>query len=491
MTVHPVPKSRASPAAIAACLTELAEKINVETSPSQLKVRSKDLSYHEPVMPVGIVSIMSEEDVSKALTICNKHGVGVVVFAAGTSLEGQVVPGREACVVLDLSMFDKLIAVHPGDLDCVVEPGINWMELNRELKDHGLFFPPDPGAAATVGGMCGTCASGTLAWRYGTMKENVLSLRVVLPTGEIIRTRSRATKSSAGYDLTRLFVGSEGTLGVITQATLRLKKIPTISAAAKFQFPTLDHAARFSAMLVRLSIPLQRLEVMDEVAVRSVNLAFDQDMVEKSVVLLDFAGTSEADVEGQIREVEALARDKEFGCEDLSITKDPIQAEKLWSVRKRALFAAKSLRAGASHGPNPSKPRIATLTTDVAVPPSRLPDILAVTRQLIVKHGVVAPIVAHAGDGNFHCFLLVDESDEKEIKVSEAFRDEMAEAAIAMEGTCTGEHGVGSGKRHLLVKELGEDAILLMRRLKKAVDPKGIMNPGKVFVDEEGPEPKL
>ncbi|KXS14604.1 hypothetical protein M427DRAFT_86425, partial [Gonapodya prolifera JEL478] len=446
---------------------------------SDLKVRSKDLSYHEPVMPVGIVSIANEEDVSKALRICNKHGVGVVVFAAGTSLEGQVVPGREGCVVLDLSMFDKLVAVHPGDLDCVVQPGLNWMELNNQLKEHGLFFPPDPGAAATIGGMCGTCASGTLAWRYGTMKENVLALRVVLPTGEIIKTRSRATKSSAGYDLTRLFVGSEGTLGVITQATLRLKKIPTVSAAAKFQFPTLDHAARFSSFLVKRCIPLQRLEVMDEIAVRSVNLAFDQGLPERPVVLLDFAGTSEADVEGQIKEVERLARDAEFKCEDLAITKDPVQAEKLWSVRKRALFAAKSLREGAGHGK--SKTRIATLTTDVAVPPSRLPDILEVTRQLIVKHGVVAPIVAHAGDGNFHCFLLVDEANEQEILISERFRDEMAEAAIGMEGTCTGEHGVGSGKRHLLVKELGPGAIRLMRALKKAVDPNGIMNPGKVF----------
>ncbi|KAJ3410858.1 hypothetical protein HDV05_003147 [Chytridiales sp. JEL 0842] len=455
--------------------TSLPPKVKIHVSGRIIERRSHDLTYHTPHRPDAVVQVNTEEEVSAFMRICNKHKVPVIPLAGGTSIEGHTIPTDKGGIVLDVSNMDKVIAIHDKDMDVVVQPGVGWMELKEQLAPYNLFFPPDPGAAACIGGMAGCNCSGTLAFRYGTMKDNVLSLRVVLPDGTIIKTRNRAVKSSAGYDLTRFFVGSEGTLGVITQATLRLRRVPTHSTVALAQFPSLDSAAAAVLDCVRSGDNFQRLEIIDDLAVRAVNNGI-RDPTKKfknqNTLLVECAGFSPETVQGQLTTFRNACTT--HGSSSISIASSAEEAERLWDVRKKAYFAAPSLRAH-------EKLPVGVLTTDVAVPVSRLVDILHLSRSLLASSGLVGPIVAHAGDGNFHSLLVVDTTNPTEIALAEKFRDDIAREALKMGGTVTGEHGIGSGKMHLLEEELGPNGMEFMKKLKRTVDPNNILNPGKIF----------
>ncbi|KAJ3120711.1 hypothetical protein HK098_004397 [Nowakowskiella sp. JEL0407] len=477
------------PSAAVQCIQELLKTFGpdqVVTNLGELKPFSKDNSYHTQRYPNAVVYAKSESDISKTLSICNKHKTPVVPFAAGSSLEGHIIPDKSTLetrgtITLDVSLMDKIIAIHPNDLAVVVEPGVNWLDLRRTLEEHKVFFPPDPGAAACIGGMCGTNCSGSLAYRYGTMKDNVLGLRVVLADGKVITTRRRVTKSSAGYDLTRLIVGSEGTLGIVSQATLRVRRYAECTSVALAQFKNLLDASKYiSKLVVAGPDAIHRIELMDDYCIKSINLTTPSwSLPEQFTVLIEFCGATYEFIESQSKICDKMSKD----CNSTSYTSaasEVEECEKLWSVRKKALFAAKAL-----HPQHKTLPGLSTLVTDVAVPISRLGDILDYTRELIDEHHLIASIVAHAGDGNFHALMLCDRNNPDEVKRVEKVRDLMAARAIEMEGTCTGEHGVGKGKRDLLLKELGPEAISVMRTIKKALDPNCIMNPGKVFTVED------
>ncbi|KAI8619895.1 putative D-lactate dehydrogenase mitochondrial precursor [Chytriomyces sp. MP71] len=464
-------------------LEQLAQRdssLRIRTDAKTLGRHSHDHSYHASHLPAAVVSVRTEDHVSQVLALAYAHSVPVVAYAAGSSLEAQTVVSHGG-IILDVSAMDRVLAVHAEDLDCVVEPGVGWGELREELKPTGLFFPPDPGAAACIGGMCGTNCSGTLAFRYGTMKDNVLSMRVVLADGTIVKTRNRAVKSSAGYDLTRLFIGSEGTLGIITQATLRLRKIPTHSSVILAQFPTLASSAATVQHLVQSGTPFLRLEIIDDLCIQAVNNEIEdpaQKFAPLTTIMAECAGSSGDAVAEQIASFRAA-------CGSVAVNvmeaKDEDETERLWKLRKRAFFCAPSLRA------HEAGKEWNVVVTDVAVPISRLVDILVATKKLIDQARLVSPIVAHAGDGNFHCLMVVDKNDKDELERAKRVRDEMARIALTMDGTCTGEHGIGIGKMHLLEEELGSGAMNLMRRIKKAVDPKNILNPGKVFLLDSKP----
>ncbi|KAJ3049403.1 hypothetical protein HK097_009590 [Rhizophlyctis rosea] len=470
-------------------LTSLLPKHAVTTDPRELDRNAKDPSYHTPQRPYAVVSVSSEDEIVTTVKTCNKYAIPIIPSAGRTSLEGQVIPTSQIGITLDVSNMDKVIKINEDDSDCVVQPGIGWMELREKLEPYGLFFPPDPGAAACVGGMCGTNCSGTLAWRYGTMKDNVLSLRVVLANGTVIQTRRRATKSSAGYDLTRLFVGSEGTLGVISQITLRLRRIPQAMSVAMIQYRGLDEAALAVQNLVKAGIALHRMELMDTHAIRSVNLGrpTKDHFPERVTLLLEFAASSPETISQQITAVQSICSQAATHQSDFrfQIGTNREEAERLWIVRKTAYFAAKNLRPELGG-------RARIMTTDSAVPVSRIREILVRTREDLEGNGLTATILAHVGDGNFHVLLVIDSENPKELALAESFRVRNAALAISMDGTCTGEHGIGTGKIDLLKMELGEDAIELMRGIKGLVDPKGIMNPGKIFeLRRDGEKAKL
>ncbi|KAI9352144.1 hypothetical protein BDR26DRAFT_971040 [Obelidium mucronatum] len=455
-----------------------AKDVRIQTDARTLQRLSHDQSYHKARAPGAVVGVASEAAVSLVMALAHKHAVPVVPFAAGSSLEGQTL-ALDHGIILDFSDMDRVVAVHTEDLDCVVEPGVGWGELKEALKPTGLFFPPDPGAAACIGGMCGTNCSGTLAFRYGTMKDNVLSLRVVLADGTIIKTRNRAVKSSAGYDLTRLFIGSEGTLGLVTQATLRLRRIPTHSNVIVAQFPTLASSAATVQHLVQSGAPFLRLEIIDDLCIKAVNNEIEDPKLkfaELTTIMAECAGTSADAVTEQINTFKAACGSIAV---NVTLATNEKEADRLWNLRKRAFFSAPSLRH------HEKGKEWSTIVTDVAVPISRLVDILVATKKLVADAKLVSPIVAHAGDGNFHCLMVVDKNDPDEFKRAKDVRDEMARLALKMQGTCTGEHGIGIGKMHLLEEELGEGALQVMRKVKKALDPKNILNPGKVFLLEK------
>ncbi|KAI9209584.1 uncharacterized protein BJ171DRAFT_453730 [Polychytrium aggregatum] len=464
------------PPGLGTCLEQLKTKLPADavvTDQGDLASSSHDFSYHSPRLPHAVVTCSSESQVIDVLKTCNQHSVPVIPWTAGTSLEGHTIPSRIGGLLVDVSKMDKILAIHPKDLDCVVQPGIGWMRLNTELNKHGLFFPPDAGGGACIGGMCATSCSGTFAWRYGTMKENVIGIKAVLPDGTVVKTKRRPHKSSAGYDLTHLFIGSEGTLGVITEITLKLKRLPVETQIARVQFETIREAAQLvEAIVAAGGMSVERLELMDDLTVKSVNLAYKTTLPEKTTLLMEFAGSSNA-IKEQSTKVKELAQ--QFRSISFDVSSNQKEANELWSVRKRAFFASKHLH------PDPNS--VSILTTDVCVPPSHLAEILEITKKDLVESNLIGSIVAHAGDGNFHVFLLTDKlhRDQDQLRRVEEFRDRMAKRALAMDGTVTGEHGIGKGKMKLLVEELGENAIELMRKIKDAVDPNGIMNPGKVF----------
>ncbi|HEX5779671.1 MAG TPA: FAD-linked oxidase C-terminal domain-containing protein [Xanthobacteraceae bacterium] len=415
--------------------------------------------------PDAVVFAASTEDVQDTVRICAEHRVPVIPFGTGTSLEGHV-NAPFGGVSIDLREMNRVLAVHAEDLDCVIEPGVTRKALNEHLRDQGLFFPLDPGADASLGGMAATRASGTNAVRYGTMKDNVISLKAVLPNGEIMRTAQRAKKSSAGYDLTRLFIGSEGTLGVITELTLKLHGIPEAMSSAVCPFPSVDAACQATIATIQSGIPVARIELMDELQVTACNAYSKLSLAPTPTLFLEFHG-SEAGVAEQAERFGEIA--SEFGGGPSVWTTKAEERTKLWQARHDAYHAVVQLRPG-------TRP----LATDVCVPISRLAEAVAGTQADINEMNLVAPIVGHVGDGNFHVSLLIDMDDEAEIKRAEKFLERLAERALALDGTCTGEHGVGQGKMKYLPKELGEPALVVMRAVKQAIDPHNIMNPGKI-----------
>ncbi|WP_029353071.1 FAD-linked oxidase C-terminal domain-containing protein [Bosea sp. 117] len=416
--------------------------------------------------PDAVVFVESTEEVQRVVRACAAHGVPVVPYGTGTSLEGQINAPRGG-ISIDLSRMNRVLAVHAEDLDCVVEPGVTRKQLNEHLRDVGLFFPIDPGADASLGGMASTRASGTNAVRYGTMKDNVIALTAVLPNGEVITTARRAKKSSAGYDLTRLFVGAEGTLGVITSLTLRLAGIPEAISAGVCGFPTIRSACDAVIATIQSGIPVARIELLDEVQVKACNLYSKLDLAEQPTLFLEFHGT-EASVHEQAERFGELAA--EFGGSAFQWATRPEDRAKLWQARHDAYWACLPMRPGAK-----------ALATDVCVPLSRLADCVDETKHDIEEMGMIAPIVGHVGDGNFHTVTLVDMNDPQDVAKAKLFIGRMVERALAMGGTATGEHGVGQGKRKYMEAEHGRATLDAMRAIKQALDPLGIMNPDKVL----------
>ena len=422
-------------------------------------------TYIKPQAPDAVVFPTSTKEVSDIIKVCAAHSVPVIGYGTGTSLEGHVnAPAGGICV--DLSTMNTILSVNADDLDCVVQPGVTREQLNTYLRDRGLFFPIDPGANASLGGMASTRASGTNAVRYGTMKDNVIALEAVMADGRVIRTAQRAKKTSAGYDLTRLLVGSEGTLGLITEVTLKLQGIPEAIRAARMSFPSIDAACQAVMTTIQYGIPVARIELMDELNVRAANAYAGLELPETPLLLLEFHGSDNAVVE-QAEMFGSIAEDA--GGFDFATTGTAEERNKLWKARHDLYWATLQLRPGA-HG----------ISTDVCVPISRLAEAVTGAQAKAEALGLLAPIVGHVGDGNFHCLVLIDLSDADEVARAEEFTAYLADEAIAMEGTCTGEHGIGQGKMPYLVKELGA-AVEFMAAIKDAFDPQGIMNPGKIF----------
>ncbi|MGZ8397111.1 MAG: FAD-binding oxidoreductase [Rhodoplanes sp.] len=415
--------------------------------------------------PDAVVFPQSTADVQAIVRICAAHGAPVIPFGAGTSLEGQVNAPRGG-VSIDLRDMNRVLAVHADDLDCVVEPGVTRKQLNEHLRDQGLFFPLDPGADASLGGMAATRASGTNAVRYGTMKDCVLALKAVLANGEVLTTGGRAKKSSAGYDLTRLFIGSEGTLGVITELTLKLNGIPEAIAGGVCPFPSVEAACNAVIATIQTGLPVARIELLDALQVKAVNAYSKLSLPEVPMLFVEFHGTQAGVAEQSQRFGEIAA---EFGGGPFEWATRAEDRTRLWQARHDAYWAATALRPGAK-----------VFVSDVCVPISRLAECIAAAQADIAESRLVSPIVGHVGDGNFHLCLMIDMDDTGEIARAQALLQRLVERALAMDGTCTGEHGVGQGKMKYLEGELGATAIGAMSAIKRALDPHDLMNPGKV-----------
>ncbi len=453
--------------AIESVVTELAAQFGnrLVTSAAVREQHANTTTWVANEPPDAVVFPDTTADVQTIVRICAAHRVPVIAFGTGTSLEGQINAPRGG-VCIDVRDMNRVLAVHAEDLDCVIEPGITRKQLNEQLRDQGLFFPIDPGADASLGGMTATRASGTNAVRYGTMKDNVLALKAVLANGEVIKTAQRAKKSAAGYDLTRLFVGSEGTLGVITEITLKLHGIPEAIASGVCPFPSVEAACNATIATIQTGIPVARIELLDELQVKACNAYSKLSLPEQPMLFLEFHGTK-ASVAEQSEQFGEIAREQGGGPFDWA-TK-PEDRTRLWQARHDAYWAGRGLRPGAQ-----------AIATDVCVPISRLADCLVATQADIAASRLLAPILGHVGDGNFHLTLLVDLDDRDEVKRAEGLCQRLVERALAMEGTCTGEHGVGQGKMKYLAPEHGEQALAVMRALKQALDPQNIMNPGKI-----------
>ena len=415
--------------------------------------------------PDAVVFPHSTEEVQQIVRLCAAHRVPIIAFGTGTSLEGQVNAPRGG-ISLDFRDMNRVLAVHAEDLDCVIEPGVTRKQLNEHLRDQGLFFPIDPGADASLGGMAATRASGTNAVRYGTMKDNVLALKVVLANGEVMSTARRAKKSSAGYDLTRLMVGSEGTLGIITELTLRLTGIPEAILSGTCPFPSVEAACNATIQTIQTGIPVARIELLDALQVRACNLYSKLTLPETPMLFLEFHGT-DASVAEQSQRFGEIA--KEFGGGPFDWATRAEDRTRLWQARHDAAWAVRSLRS-TGFG----------IATDVCVPISRLAECVTATQRDIAESRLLGPIVGHVGDGNFHVALTVDVNDADEVARINGFLERLVERALAMDGTCTGEHGIGQGKMKYMAAEHGEPALAAMRAIKRALDPLDIMNPGKI-----------
>lgn len=423
-------------------------------------------TYVPTQAPDIVIFAQNTQDVQDVVRICAEHKVPVIAFGAGSSLEGQV-NAPAGGVSIDLTGMNRVLAVHAEDLDCVIEPGITRRELNEYLRDTGLFFPIDPGANATLGGMASTRASGTNAVRYGTMRENVLALKAVMPDGRLIETSKRVKKTAAGYDLTRLLIGSEGTLGIITELTLKLQGIPQAVSGGICPFPDVASACRAVIETIQMGIPVARIELVNKLQMEALILHSKLPYEAQPYLFVEFHGTEtgvaeQAEIFGEIA--------AENGGGEFRWTNDPEERDRLWRARHDAYLASFLLRPGAKG-----------VSTDVCVPISRLADCIAETEKDLAESGLIAPVVGHVGDGNFHLLLLLDTDDTSEMVRAEEFMDRLVKRALAMEGTCTGEHGIGQGKMKYLAMELGE-ATDYMRMIKKALDPDNIMNPGKILI---------
>ena len=436
----------------------------IVTSQSACHEFGKDESFHGSYPPDAVFAPGSTEEVVQVVEICAKHRIPVIPYGAGTSLEGHIC-ALHGGICLNMIEMNQVLQVNAEDLDVVIQPGVTRKQLNHYLKDSGLFFPIDPGADASLGGMTATRASGTNAVRYGTMRENVLSLTVVIADGRIIKTARRSRKSAAGYDLTRLFVGSEGTLGVITEITLRVYGIPEKISSAVVAFPNLDDAVNAVITTIQLGIPIARIELLDDAMMQALNRYSQMDYPEEHTLFLEFHGT-ENFVKEQVEMFQMISEDNGGG--NFQWTVHAEDRNRLWQARHDAAYAAKAMR-----------PNAQIWATDVCVPISRLAECIMETKKDIVESNLQAPIVGHVGDGNFHLVLLVDHTDPDEEKRAQEMHERMVMRALEMEGTSTGEHGIGYGKLDFLVAEHGE-AVSVMRTIKKALDPDNIFNPGKI-----------
>ncbi|MFZ5690110.1 MAG: FAD-binding oxidoreductase [Pseudomonadota bacterium] len=456
--------------AIEAAISDLAKRFGnrLVTSQAVREQHGHTTTWIENQPPDAVVFPQTTADVQDAVRICARHKVPVIPFGTGTSLEGHV-NAPQGGISIDVRDMNRIIAVHAEDLDCVIEPGVTRKLLNETLRDQGLFFPIDPGADASLGGMAATRASGTNAVRYGTMRDNVMALKVVLANGEVMTTSTRARKSSSGYDLTRLIVGSEGTLGIITELTLKLHGIPEAIAAAICPFPSVEAACNATILTIQSGIPVARIELLDEVQVKACNAYSKLSLPESPLLLLEFHG-SEAGVAEQSQRFGEIAAD--LGGGPFEWTAKAEDRTRLWQARHDGYWAAKALR-----------PNCQPLASDVCVPISRLAECVVETQRDLQETGLLGPIVGHVGDGNFHVALVVDSNDPKEMAATEKFLSRLADRAMKMGGTCTGEHGVGQGKMKYLLAEHGAPALAAMRAIKQALDPDNIMNPGKLVPD--------
>ncbi len=427
----------------------------------------RDESSFEAPPPAAVVFAQSTQDVADAVKLANDYGVPVIPFGVGTSLEGHLL-AVQGGISLDVSRMNRVLSINAEDLTVTVQAGVTRKQLNEAVKSTGLFFPIDPGADATLGGMCATRASGTNAVRYGTMRENVLALQVVTASGDIIRTGTRAKKSSAGYDLTRLMVGSEGTLGVITEVTVKLYPLPEAISAAICSFPSIEAAVRTTIQIIQLGIPIARVELIDANTVRMVKAYAKLALREEPLLLMEFHG-SPASVKEQAETVQEIA--SEFGGNAFEWATTPEERTRLWTARHNAYFAAIQ-----------SKPGCRAISTDTCVPISRLADCLLDSVAEADASGIPYFLVGHVGDGNFHFGYLIDPTKPEERDTAERLNHALVARALALDGTCSGEHGVGLHKMDFLVTEAGTGAVDMMRSIKKALDPNNIMNPGKIFL---------
>ncbi|MFL6798223.1 MAG: FAD-linked oxidase C-terminal domain-containing protein [Xanthobacteraceae bacterium] len=461
------PGPRPDPAAIRSVISQLAAQFGnrLVTSQAVREQHGNTTTWIANEPPDAVVFPQSTQDVQQVVRICANARVPVIPFGTGTSLEGHV-NAPLGGVSIDFRDMNHVLAVNAQDLDCVVEPGVTRKQLNEHLRDQGVFFPLDPGADASLGGMAATRCSGTNAVRYGTMKDSVLSLKVVLANGELMRTGHRAKKSSAGYDLTRLMVGSEGTLGVITELTLKLVGIPEAISAGICPFPTVEAACKAAIAAIQFGIPVARVELLDALQVKATNLYSKLSLPEVPILFVEFHG-SQAAVAEQAECFGEIARDLAGGPFEWATKAE--DRSRLWQARHDAYWAGKALRPGGQ-----------ALATDVCVPISRLAECVVETQRDVADRGLVAPILGHVGDGNFHLSLLVDPADPAEVAATNEVCDRLVERALTMQGTCTGEHGVGQGKMKYLAAELGQPALAAMAAIKRALDPHGIMNPGKI-----------
>jgi D-lactate dehydrogenase (cytochrome) len=452
-----------APALLASLQQRLGDRLT--TTAAICAQHGKDESYHAPHSPDAVAFARSTEEVSDIVRLCAEYKTPVIPFGTGTSLEGHVAALRGG-ICVDVSQMNRVLRVNAADLDATVEAGVTRKQLNEYLRDTGLFFPIDPGADASLGGMAATRASGTNAVRYGTMRENVLSLTVVLADGRIIKTASRARKSAAGYDLTRLFVGSEGTLGVITEVTVRLYGIPEAISAAVCAFPTIDTAVNTVIQTIQTGVPVARIELLDEAQMEAINKYSKLDHRVAPTLFFEFHG-SNAGVAEQVETVKAIA--DEHGGDNFRWATSQEERSRLWQARHDAYYAALSLRPGSKGWP-----------TDVCVPISRLAECIAETKCDLAQSSIPSALAGHVGDGNFHLIFMIDPQAPDEIAEASRLNERMVARALAMEGTCTGEHGIGYGKMDFLISEHGE-AVTVMASLKKALDPGNIMNPGKIL----------
>jgi len=463
--VLPAIQPRPVPAAMLAALQQrFGERCSVSAAVREQHGRGE--SVYDAAPPEAVVFCESTEEVAFVVAQAAAHAVPVIPFGVGSSLEGHLL-AVQGGVSIDLGRMNRIVALNAEDLTVTVEAGVTREQLNREIRATGLFFPIDPGANATLGGMAATRASGTNAVRYGTMRENVLGLTVVNAGGEVMHTGTRAKKSSAGYDLTRLFVGSEGTLGVMTEVTLKLYPLPEAVSAAVCHFPSIDAAVQTAIQVIQMGVPIARCELLDANAIRAVNRHSKLGLREHPMLLMEFHG-SPAGVQEQAETVQALAR--EHGGEDFQWASTPEERTKLWTARHQSYFAALQTRPGCR-----------CQSSDTCVPISRLAESINASVDEAEASGIPYWIVGHVGDGNFHLSYLMDPDDARETAAVEALNVKMVQRAIRLGGTCTGEHGIGLHKMGYLLDEAGPAAVEMMRGIKRALDPKNIMNPGKVF----------